>query len=394
MAVFRTSSCAYFALAMLTIASASAQDKYAKERFVLKGDSLATAEQDVVREFAQEAVGELLPKPRTPREKSAFAGTLSEALRRANELVTYTIIDGPRERPGAPGYIVIRAEVSRADIETIYQAAMQSAKTERKYKVMVVMSEEHRKQRIEPIHTSWEIRPDSKVASAIERELIEAGYAVINGHQFAEIRQRKHDFSKLDGDDQKILQRIAANQGADIILHGNTKVDGPDARPLKGLDDIWYYWHADVTGSAYWVDTAQTICVIAFPDGPRERGHRVRDAGTALALEAAGQTVARQFIAEFKPGESRGEIQVSVLNVTEFEQSLRIEEWLESVAGSGAVHADWNNPNMEASLQTELSAKELAKGLHKIGRDPDGIYRLKIEKISINTIKAKIVPAG
>jgi hypothetical protein len=379
-------------ISLLLPAWVAAQDAIQFKDFAWKSDSVDAVEQAAVQQVVIEAVRRVLPEPTTPQEKGAYTDALAEAQRQAGRLVKYTVTDGPRSRVGAPGYIVIQAEVSRAAIERLYhEQSRRNATSKRNCRVMVVISEEHRVERDEPgdrNEVRHEIRPDSKVAKALEKALIDAGYDVRNGNMHKQLQERNVDFSKLDGDDAKIVQQIAADQGCDILLQGYAKADGPDARDV-GLGDTFYYWHADVTLTAVRTDDARSIYSEKLT-GP-EAGDRIRHAGSEIALERAADEIAGMFIKGFHPESFEGDIEVRIYGVKELAQASQIKKWIADIPGVKRVQCRADREVLNAQVTADLEPLELAEKI-MAAHDPAAGFQLKLEDAGQNRLKGRVVP--
>ena len=230
--------------------------------FEWKSASLDTVEREAVVGAVEQAVRQELKTEMASKEASqkqkafqaldAAAQEAGDAVKGSSKLVKYEKIDGPRKRIGAPGYIVITAEVNVSRIRELYMGASAKAAWDRSWS----LSPRRRKPRTP--RTRWEPAwRRSKIAAAVERELINQGYRVINGNQIQEIQDMKADWAKLDGKDQKVVQGIGAQQKTDIIVTGVSKVVGPEPRKIEGLNDLFYAWVCDATGRAFYTDTVE-----------------------------------------------------------------------------------------------------------------------------------------
>jgi hypothetical protein len=365
------------------------------DSFAHKSHSLDTVEQEALEAVAAEAVNRIYPESEatTQEKKRDRSRTLEEARKRARELVSFTAVDGPRKRIGAPGYIVIRASVLRADIQKIYERAGKTAKRQTNYKVMVCIAEEHAVERPKPWDVndySYDLRPNSKVAAALEQALIEAGIKVVNGNMLDEIKKVNVDFAKLDGADARIVQKIAAARGCHIVIMGNAKADGPSPRDI-GLQQIFYYWKADTSFTAVFTDTAQTIC--SKNGVGAEDGDRIKMAGREKALVKAGEAIAGEFLRDFKPPEAATEIEVTITDVKMLDQADQLITWLEEIVGEGNVDANLDRGVFTAQLSTDMKALDLARKLNQRTRTDAAGFRLEASFPSPSVLKGRLLPA-
>jgi hypothetical protein len=365
--------------------------------FECKSASLDTVEREAVVGAVEQAVREELKtemasKKASQKQKAfqalnAAAQEAADALKGNSKLVKYEKIDGPRKRVGAPGYIVITAEVDVARIRQLYKAAS----AEPLGSVMVVIAEEMQAAHVE---NEVGIRPanDSKIAAAVERELINQGYRVINGNQIKEIQDIKADWAKLDGKDLKTIQSIATKQKADIIVTGVSKVVGPESRKIEGLNDMFYAWMCDATGRAFFSDNAQEIAVMTTADLPksqREALDRVRDAGSALALEKAGTALADMFVKSMLLA-GAPDVNVTITGVDAPKYKV-LKALLEKIAGADNVTSEFNHSVMTAVVK-DVKADVILNGLMDDQALPGDKEILEIESKTGRDIAASIKP--
>lgn len=390
---------AFLAMAGMSVAEPAVTladtDTITFDSFAHKSHSPDTVEQEALEAVAAEAVNRIYPESEatTQEKKRDRTRTLEEARKRARELVSFTAIDGPRKRIGAPGYIVIRASVRRADIQKIYERAGKTAKRQTNYKVMVCIAEEHAVERPKPWDVndySYDLRPNSKVAAALEQALIEAGIKVVNGNMLNEIKKVNVDFAKLDGADARIVQKIAADRGCHIVIMGNAKADGPSPRDI-GLQQIFYYWKADTSFTAVFTDTAQTIC--SKNGVGAEDGDRIKMAGREKALVKAGEAIAGEFL-RCMPPETATEIEVTITDVKMLDQADQLITWLEEIVGEGNVDANLDRGVFTAQLSTDMKALDLARKLNQRTRTDAAGFRLEASFPSPSVLKGRLLPAA
>jgi hypothetical protein len=242
--------------------------------------------------------------------------------------------------------------------------------------------------------TRHEIRPDSKVARAIEMALISAGFEVVNGNQLEEIKRRKVDFSKLEGEDAKIIQRIAADQWCEVIVHGHAKADGPREKLIDlggGERRRYYMWAANFSGAATCTDNARTIKAFKLT-GP-ERGSEIKHVGAELAMDALADEVGERFMQGFNPCDCRGTIELTIKDVKDLGQANQIRKWLEAIGGVDVLQPRISGGLFTARLKTEIAPMDIAEKLMKIAIDTENGYRLELtEGSGMSTLAGRIVP--
>lgn len=369
-----------------------ADDRYTRETFEYSARSKETALVEALEAFAQEAAQKLLAQPTTADERQARERTLAEVRKRAADLVKYRRQEMP-QRPGAVAFVVLYGvEVERAALDALYEQMKAGVMSGPRFKVLVVVAEEHRRERIEPVHVSHEIRPDSKIAAAIERVLLDAGYAVVNGNQMAEIQQIKGDWAKLDAKDAKIIQGIATRQRADIIVRGYSTADGPHAKVVEGRQMYQWFAHASVT--VFRADDAEGLFTIVSPsdEGCRTGLNEVRDAGSAIALEKAGRCIGEEFLRRIASMDTvrSPEIKVTIQGVKEFADAEGLAAWIGEIDGVEAINHSWERDIVYVDVKTTMRANELARAL-ETWVDARGIYRLKVRSHSTNAIDVDFV---
>ncbi len=372
---------------LLAAGSPTLADDIVFERFEHKSSRLENVVDEALLAAVEKACDELMPAGGSADERRAAVRARSQAVTRAKQLVQYELLDGPRARPGAPGYVVMRAVVDRAALLNLYEAAKAKAADAPRYKVMVLISEQTRFIRPEPTFASWERSPQSKVAVAIASKLTDAGWDVVDGEQFEEIRKRQIDFSRLAGEDARIVQRIAAEQGAQIIVRGHAKAEGPNVRRIAATGRIHHFWSVDVTLSVCWSDTAIELFSIPLPDGEREAAHEVGGgAGAARALEKAGRTVAQEFLDRMASVAPRQELAVRIHGVDDFAQETEITDWVKSIGGVDSVYSEFISGMLLMQVRTGLTASEFASALGDACRRSGSDYVLGAKERRANSL--------
>ncbi len=358
--------------------------------FEFKGDELPSAVQQALEQIVTSAVEQVVPEPGESTERAARAQTLLRARGRAAELVTYALLDGPRARPGSPAYLRMRATVSRVAIRDIHRAVLAEVRGAFRPTILVIISEEHRRQREEPVHVSWEIRPDSKAAAAIESTLTNNGMRVVNGNQLDDIRAKQDELARLRREDLTAIRALALRHKADIIVYGHAKANGPAEKRIDGTGDrIYFSWLADVTVSAVWSDTGETLFTIPLPDGRREAMHEERDAGSVRALEEAGRAVAEEFLERMLRPPRRERLHVQISGVADLETEDSLDRFIRSIEGVEATRLDRVADVVTGEITTPLESKSLGLRLQE-WQDPSGVLKLVVNDHTLNTLTAQV----
>lgn len=363
-----------------------AQEHLVVERFDYVGSNESTAVKDGVAAFVEKVVSETLGNPTRTADREAIDRTRREVLARSDQLVTRSVLTGPVRRPG--GFAVgLRVEIDRAEIRRIYQAQVSAAANKPRYSIMVLSIEEQRRQRPEGIHVSHEIRPDSKVGTAIRKELTDQNFKVYDANRIADIQAFKLDKGKLEKRDAATLARIAHAHGADIVLVCYAKADGPAPKIVFGRQ--FYEWHATATAELSWSDTADEIGAAQLPEG-WSRMHEVRDAGAEQALAELGGDLAKEVVTLLRNRGGRvPEIKLTIQGVPSFTVKAAVSDFLASLVGAPAVRAGYQGKMIEGLMATEMTTDELALKLES-WRDPAGRYRIVVMSTSPNAIEAEL----
>jgi hypothetical protein len=227
----------------------------------------------------------------------------------------------------------------------------------------------------------------------MERELINQGYRVINGNQIKEIQDMKADWAKLDGKDMKTIQGLATRQKADIIVTGVSKVVGPAPRKIEGLNDVFFAWMCDATGRAFYSDSGQVIAVMTTADLPksqRESLDRVRDAGSALALEKAGTALADLFVKNMLLA-GAPDVNVTITGVDAAKYKA-LKALFEKIGGPGNVTSDFPRGGVMTVVVRDVKADVILDRLMDDEALPGGKDVLEIESKTGRDISASIKP--
>lgn len=341
---------------------------------------LDEARRAVLDEFGQE----WLAQPGTPAERRARCAALEIARRTPGEYVTLQIKHGPFVRPGTRGYVSARAEVRLGALRQLVARRLKSAKPAPRYKVLVLISEYKVVGVPRYVRERNEI---SKAATAIEGVLAQAGWTVVNERQLEVIRERDLDYAHLDQDSERLIARIAKEQGAEIIIRGSVKVEGPRTRILDGQQ--MHYFSADLTIVATWADTGDVLFTVPKPTDQRTSGTREAGLnGAERTLEIVAEDVAEYCARQLSLLDSRSGLSITVKNVESLDQEIQIRRWIQSIAGAeGVGEPQISGGRWTLEVVTQLSAYEFAVRLHELCGNSDAEFTLKQVSRSVNRIE-------
>lgn len=373
------------------VAPALAQDNIVIDPFEHKSPN---GPDSVLGEALPEAAEALLkkafPNPEHPR---GFKMAVEAARKAPKEYVKYEILDGPRARIGAPGYVVLRVEAERAKLKALVDQHATKAQSAPVQKILLVFTEEKRIITGGAASAAWEYNKPSKVMVAIEAALLANDFRVVNGEQLEIIRERKINAMELSGEDQRHIQEFAADQGAEIIVFGHVKAEGPLTRRIARTGRVYNFWKvASATARAVWTDTGEGIFSIPYPDGAREAAEEIGGTtGAEIAFEKAGQTLAAEFVklAATKM-ERRAELEVEIRGL-DLRKTRTVMDWMRSIPGVKGVSRRGTGIG-RFSVKTSLSPIDFGFALLEKADEAGGEFTLKDEQIGGSTLELKVVP--
>ncbi len=356
------------------------------ERYRYQGTSTATAASEAARKVALEVAERVLPAGTTPREKRARSTALQQVGSRAARLVRYQVLEGPTEALGGRVFVTIRAEVDTAAIRQLYDEALSGANTKPDFRILLLVSEQKRF-----INGARERSDDSKIAATITDELRKAGWTVINGTELAEIRNRQIDFARLDGETAKVVQTLAAERGADIVVHGHAKAEGPLTKRIARTGRVYHIWKADCTLHVVWADTAEEW--FSVPAATSKRGEEVGGtAGAEEALIACGTVAARGFMSRIATIPMPDKVYLEVRRAR-FRQRRVLRRWLRQIAGVESV-ADLggrSEAGLRFEIRTRMRPADLADALlDAADADKNADFGLDIDQVYARSIIATV----
>lgn len=359
------------------------------ERYRYQGTSLATVVTEAVRHVAQQIAERTLPAGATPREQRARTIALQQVKDQAARLVKYQVLQGPKEVLGGRVFVTIRAEVDTGAIRRLYDAALSGANSKPNFRILLLVSEQKRF-----INGVRERSDDSKIAATIADELRKAGWTVINATELEVIRKRQVDFSRLDGETAKLVQTLAAERGADIVVHGHAKAEGPLVKTVAHTGGrVYHIWKADCTLHAVWADTAEEW--FSVPAATEKRGEEVGGtAGAEEALIACGRVAARGFMSRIATIPMPDVVYLEVRRAR-FRQRRVLRRWLRQISGVESV-ADLggrSKAGLKFEVHTTMRPADLADALlDAADADKDADFGLDIDQAYARSVIAKVIP--
>lgn len=376
-------------IASLLLAGSLQAQTEVVERYRYQGTSIATVETEAIQHVAQEVAERTLPAGATPREQRARTIALQRVKEQAARLVKYRVLEGPIERLGGRVFVTIRAEVDTGAIRRLYDAALSGTNSKPNFRILLLVSEQKRF-----INGVRERSDDSKIAATIADELRKAGWTVINATELEVIRKRQVDFSRLDGETAKLVQTLAAERGADIVVHGHAKAEGPLVKTVAHTGGrVYHIWKADCTLHAVWADTAEEW--FSVPAATEKRGEEVGGtAGAEEALIACGRVAARGFMNRIATIPMPDVVYVEVRRAS-FRQRRVLRRWLRQISGVESV-ADLggrSRAGLRFEIRTKLRPADLADALlDAADADRDADFGLDVEQLYARSIIAKVIP--
>ncbi len=376
-------------LASLLLCSTLQAETKIIDHYRYQGTDTSTAVIEAVRQLAHEVARQLLPAGATPREQRARTIALQKAKDLAPRIVKYQVLDGPVVVPGGRVFVTIRAEVDTTAIRQLYQQALNAENSKPNFRILLLVSEEKRF-----INGTRERSDDSKIAATIADELRKAGWTVINATELEVIRKRQVDYSRLDGETARRVQTLAAERGADIVVHGHAKAEGPLVKTVAHTGGrVYHIWKADCTLHAVWADTAEQW--FSVPAATEKRGEEVGGtAGAEEALIACGRVAAREFMNRIATIPMPDVVYLEVRRAS-FRQRWVLRRWLRQISGVESV-ADLGGrakASLRFQIRTKMRPADLADELiNQADADRDADFGLDIDQVYARSVIAKVIP--
>jgi hypothetical protein len=317
-------------------------------------------------------------------DRRAREQAMAEARRDSQSYVALTIRQGPSVRVGTPGYVSARAEVRLDDLQRLYRRKLARSRRTPHYKVLVLISE----YKVVGVPRYVRERNDvSRVATAIGNELTEAGWTVMDERQLEVIRERKLDYAHLDQADEKLIARIAKEQGAQIIITGSVKAEGPRTTSVAGRTG--YVFSVDCAINACWTDTGVRIFGISEPPGQRTKGTIEAGLnGAERAIETVAEGLAQECRRRFARLSESDELHVVVHGIDALQKEIQVRKWFKAVAGADSIRSDeFSGGRLRLTIETRLSAFEFAAEVCEASKKDSLEYYLNSGDRSANTIE-------
>jgi copper chaperone CopZ len=268
--------------------------------------------------------------------------------------------------------VKLSAEVSIQGIEDTWGTVKNLLQAMGRPKIMVFINETIDKERVEV----------STVQTAIEEQLLKAGFLLVDQKQLKEI-DKKDLTAAVAEDSPAKVQAIAKRFGAQVFMTGAATANAGEKKSLYGVTHFTYEGEANV--KTFSTDTAQLISSI--PGVPQRGVQQVARSAAKQALDAEGKVIAPKVTFNILDHwmeilQGRGEMKLEIENV-KFAQVDEIEQALKKIPGIKDVNSDFHNNVAEMSMQCDANAKDLAKKIAK------ALPKLEITDVTQNVIKAK-----
>ena len=328
-----------------------------------------------------------LAQSRSADDRRARQQALEAARATPGEYVSLQVKHGPFVRPGTHGYVSARAEVRSDALERLYAAKQRQARSAPRHKVLVLINEEKVVGVPRYVRERNEI---SKATTAIQGALAASGWTVIDGQQFEVIRERNLDYARLGQTGEQLIARIAKEQGAQIIIRGSVKAEGPRQRQLGG--QMVQFFSVDCALKAVWADTGAVIFTISEPPGQRTAGTREAGLnGAERALEQVSEHLGELCRRQFANITSAQELSVIIKHVESLEQEVQVRKWCNAVTGADAVRgAEFSGTRLILTIESDLSAYDFAVRLSDISNQGDAMFILRQDARSTNNIEFSV----
>jgi len=200
--------------------------------------------------------------------------------------------------------------------------------------------------------------------SALEHALLERKFNVVDLSQLEAVKAR--DRVRAFGD-LELARALGERWGCDILITGKSFVDLARAETVYGVRQV--FCTATIEAKAVTVNPAQ---VIASESATARRGADVRARADKLALDAAGEAVARKLITKIvlhlrKGSTDEQAIELAVRGVT-FEQLTALEAALTDIPGvRRVVSRQYRDGAATLECAFRGDAQTLARHLGELG---------------------------
>jgi hypothetical protein len=264
----------------------------------------------------------------------------------------------------------IKAQVSLKGIKDTWGVVTSLLQDRGRPKIMVFLRER--------IGTDYQ--DSSTVATRIENLLLKSGFLLVDRKQIKAIDEKDLQTAIEENNPAKAAA-IAKKFGAQLFVTGTANASAGRQQNIYGR--AYYTYEAEANVRCYRSDTGQLLSSI--PGKPTRGVKEVWRSAAKQALDLQAQQVAPQVqmdILRFWQDalEGRGEVKLQISGVS-FRQYVQIKKALNTLQKVKGVSPEYHNQIVDASIQTDLTAIQLAEKIIEVLED------LEIQDVSANVIK-------
>jgi len=372
------------AVVLMVAASAWAQEKQPIESdgmVTVEVTGAGTSKEDAIKDAKRKAVEKGAGTFIYSHSKTEDFVLVKDTIltRAAGFLHGYKEIGKAKESADGVWEVKISADVSIQGVKDTWAVVQNLLKDMGRPKLLVVVKERVDGKAVEM----------STVQTKIEGILKESGFALVDKDQLKEI-DKKDLQAALAEDKPDKVQAIAKRFGAQVFIYGTADAQRGNDKEIGGVDVATYEAQSNV--KVFKSDTAEIeTSVTGDTDNPARGVQQVPLSAAKQALAAEAGVVAAKVQdklienwAQYLQG--GGEVQLHVDNI-KFGQVKKLKAELAKIKGVNEVNPpDFHNNTAECTLQTTMTAKDLAEKL-----DATMGKMLEISDVTQSVIKAKFV---
>lgn len=250
----------------------------------------------------------------------------------------------------------------------------------RQLRVMVVIPEEHRRERPVPI-------PDPAAETAITRALVRVGFKVVDKEQVKQVRDSRVVKELMRGNiNQRDLHDLRQRYGADVIVVGEAFSQRVPPPSVLG-ETTFVFCRARVEIKAILTETGEIVSADAEHAPGRDL---TEELASKRSLEATANLLAPRLINDLiagsygGPGRATANVELEISGWRKYSDARRFLEALEKVRGIRRVHeTEFKGGVLFAEVEID---QELKKRLALIIEELPG-FEIQIEATSVSKIE-------
>jgi hypothetical protein len=331
------------------------------------GMSREEALHDARRKAVEEGAGSYIYSQSKTEDYTLVKDTV--LARAAGFIHSVEILNWSSDPDGVVG-VRIRAKVSIQGIKDTWGVVTNLLEDRGRPKIMVFIRE----------RIGADYQESSTVATRIESSLLESGFLLVDRKQIKAIDEKDLAAAIQENNPAKAAA-VAKKFGAQLFITGTANASSGGQQNIYGRR--YYTYEAEANVRCFRSDTGQLLSSI--PGQPTRGVKEVWRSAAKQALDLQAKQVAPKVTGDIlrfwqDALQGRGEVKLQIADVS-FRQYVKIKKGLTALKNVKGVSPEYHNKIVEASIQTDLTAIQLAEKLVEALED------LEITDVSANVIK-------